>query len=212
MPKTRIAREVGLDRRTVMAGLAAGHFPERAPRSTRPPRLVDAYMAQIEAYYDRGGANAAGLARQIRKDGFRGTDATLRRALTAVRRSRPPAVTVSPTEPVSRPSVPVPSPRAVAWLLRKPAEKLSDGERTYLAALRAKCPVIAETQALGDRFARMLRKRQATSSIRGLATPSRASSGPLPVASDATTTRCSPHSASSGATVRWRGRSTVSRW
>src|SRR5690606_18929856 len=73
MPKRRIARVVGLDRRTVMEWLAAGHFPERAPRSTRPPRLVDAYMAQVEAYYDQGGSNAAELARQLKAQGYRGT-------------------------------------------------------------------------------------------------------------------------------------------
>ena len=160
MPKKRIAREVGLDRQPVMAWPAASHFPERAPRTTRQPRLVDANMPQIAAYYDQGGTNAAVLARQIKAEGSRGTDATVRRALTALRMARPPAVTVSPSEPVSRPAAPVPSPRAVAWLLRKSTEKRSDEERAYVATLTMKCPAIAEAQALGDRFARMLRERQ----------------------------------------------------
>lgn len=160
MPKKRIARELGLDRRTVTAWLTAGHFPERAPRTTRQPRLVEAYMPQIAAYYDRGGTNAAALARQLAAEGYRGTDATVRRALTALRMSRQPAVTVSPSATTARAAVPVPSPRAVAWLLRKPAEKLSDGERTYVTALTTKCPAIAEAQALADRFARMLREHE----------------------------------------------------
>ncbi|MHB1223331.1 MAG: ISL3 family transposase [Gemmatimonadaceae bacterium] len=74
--------------------------------------------------------------------------------------SRPPAVRPPPSEAAVRSTVPVPSPRAVAWLLRRPTEKLTDEERAYVTALTTKCPAISEAQALGDRFARMLQEHE----------------------------------------------------
>ncbi len=55
--------------------------------------------------------------------------------------------------------VPVPSPRQVAWLLRKGDAQLTDDERAYRTALDAACPALAEARALGDRVVRMLHAR-----------------------------------------------------
>lgn len=96
-------------------------------------------------------------AQRLAAEGYRGTSATVRRTLTALRMSRPPAV---PSAPAPRPAVPVPSPREVAWLLRKPIEKRSDEERISVTTRMTKCPAIAEAQALGRRFALILRDRQ----------------------------------------------------
>ena len=58
-----------------------------------------------------------------------------------------------------RRAVPVPSPRQVAWLLRKTDLQLTDDERAYRTALDTACPALAEARALGDRFVRMLHAR-----------------------------------------------------
>ncbi len=164
-PKQRIARDLGISRHTVVAWLAVGHFPERARPTRRGPTLVSAFADQIAAYYDGGGDNAAALARRLTALGYRGTPITVRRAWSALRAARPraPAVAIGETatgETASvRRAVPVPTPRQVAWLLRKADMQLTDDERAYRTALDAACPALAEARALGDRFVRMLHAR-----------------------------------------------------
>jgi transposase len=155
-PKKRIARELGLSRGTVIARLAAGRFPERAERRWRLPTLTAPYAAEIAACYDAGCENAAELARALRARGYRGTDATVRRALAALRAARP---RTAPGGVAAPPAVPVPAPRQVAWLLRKPDAQLTSDERAYLAALGTACPALAEARALALRFTTMLRER-----------------------------------------------------
>ncbi len=160
-PKPRIARELGISRHTVVAWLAVGHFPERARPVHRGPTLLTPYADQIAAYYDGGGDNAAELARRLVALGYRGTRITVRRAWSALRITRPRATMTGPdaaAAPVRR-AVPVPSPRQVAWLLRKSDAQLTEDERAYRTALDTACPALAEARALGDRFVRMLHAR-----------------------------------------------------
>ena len=165
VPKKRITRQTGLSRRTVIAWLAVGHFPERAIPARRVPTLMDAYATELAAYYDAGGDNAADLARALAARGYRGTSTTVRRALAALRAARPRATPRpagdEPQAPAAatRPAVPTPSPRQVAWLLRKDAAALTDAQRAYRAALETACPALAEARTLGDAFVRMLHTR-----------------------------------------------------
>ncbi|MCU0625547.1 MAG: ISL3 family transposase [Gemmatimonadaceae bacterium] len=167
VPKTRIARQTGLSRRTVITWLSAGQFPERAVRTRRAPTLMDAYADALAAYYDGGGDNAAELARVLTAQGYRGTSATVRRALAALRAARPRATPMpegtseaeSTAALTTRAAAPVPSPRQVAWLLRKDDAQLTDEQRAYRAALETACPALAAARALGDWFVRMLHAR-----------------------------------------------------
>ena len=159
-PKQRIARELGISRHTVVAWLAVGHFPERGVPARRGPTLLTPYADQIAAYYDAGGDNAAELARRLTALGYRGTPITVHRAWATLRRARPRAATDAATAaPPTRVPVPVPSPRQVAWLLRKTDMQLTDDERAYRTSLDAACPALAEARTLGDRFVRMLHAR-----------------------------------------------------
>ena len=157
MPKKRIARTVGLARRTVITWLAAGHFPERQPRARRPHRL-DGYAAYIYERYDAGLDNAAQLARELRARGYTGPDQTVVRYLAELRRTRPRG---APGSPPMRGSAPVPSPRATAWLLRnadaKP-EALTAEERAYVEVLGTGCPALARVRALATEFVQMLER------------------------------------------------------
>ena len=155
-PKKRIARELRLSRGTVVAWLAAGRFPERAERRWRLPTRTTPYAEEIAAFYDAGCENAAELARALRARGYRGTDATIRRALAALRAARP---RTPPRERAARLAVPVPAPRQIAWLLRKPAIELTGHEQAYVAALGTVCPALVEARALALRFGTMLRER-----------------------------------------------------
>lgn len=144
---------MGLSRRTVVAWLAAGRFPERAARQRLPRTASDGVADRIAAFYDGGGTNAAALARELIAGGYRGSPASIRRALQRLRQRRPPAA----AQPVEAPPVTVPPARAVAWLLRKPAGECSEDERRYLDALAGVCPELGQARTLALRFCAMLR-------------------------------------------------------
>ncbi len=92
--------------------------------------------------------------------GFRGTHVTVWRALHALRVARPSTAELGrPPQPPAPVAVRVPSPRQTAWLLRTPADELTVEQRAYGTALTSACPALAEAQALGDRFVRLLRER-----------------------------------------------------
>lgn len=157
LPKKQIARRTGLNRRTVITWLAAGHFPERASRGRPVPSATDGVADQIAAYYDQGGRNAAALARELTAAGYPGSVQSVRRALQRLRQHRPPATVMS--APPARPPVQVPSARTVAWLLRAPEEPEEADVRRYLHTLLAQCPVLREARTLARRFGTMLTTR-----------------------------------------------------
>jgi transposase len=151
-PIQQIARTLVIDRRTVRAWLAAGRFPERAKRTTRRPRLLDRFRAEIAAYDDAGGDSAHDLAQQLPALGYRGRRVTVWRALRA-------GAALIPAGAVPNGSrVRVPSATSTAWLLRKPVEQQTPEERTVLAALLPARPALAEAKRLGDEFVRILRE------------------------------------------------------
>jgi transposase len=171
MSKLGIARAVGLDRRTVDTWLAAGHFPERAPKARQPHRL-DPHADFLTRRYDEGLTNAAHLARELRERGVQTSDQAVRRYLTDLRRLRPRGGGAQPAPP---PRVPTraPSPREAAWLLRNadrtPGE-LTDEERAFVAATCAQCPELARARAMVDEFARLLDRHDAAALFAWLTT------------------------------------------
>jgi len=160
VPKKQIARRVGLDRRTVETWLAAGEFPERAARARRAHPL-DAVADYLLARYDAGLDNAAQLARELQQRGCSCSVPSVRRYLAVLRRRRPRGASA----PVGPPTVsPAPSPRAVAWLLRKAAahpDTLQEDERAYVTALCASCPPLAEARRIAAAFTHMLASHDA---------------------------------------------------
>ena len=161
VPKKQIAQRVGLDRRTVEIWLAAGQFPERAARARRAHPL-DAVADYIIARYDAGLDNAARLARELQQRGCSCREPSVRRYLADLRRRRPRGA----PDPVGPPTVaPMPSPRAVAWLLRKVdarPESLREDERAYVTALCASCPPLAEARRVAAAFVQLLASHDAT--------------------------------------------------
>jgi len=77
--KRQIARELGLDRRTVRRWLRAGSYPER--KSTSRSSSLDAYLGYLEDCLQQGCRNAAQLWRDLRERGFGGQPGIVRRWL-----------------------------------------------------------------------------------------------------------------------------------
>lgn len=84
LPIRRIAKAVGLDRRTVRGFIRAGAFPESAPRTAVATQL-DAYRAHLATRVAQGCTNAALLWQELAAQGFGGRYRSVQRAVAALR-------------------------------------------------------------------------------------------------------------------------------
>jgi transposase len=171
-PNVAIAQALHLDRRTIATWLAAGSFPERRSR-TMPRRgtLLDPFTAYVEQRYAAGVDHAAALYRELVPRGYRGSEMTVRRALTALRKrdaqlrasvGSASSGADSPVPTVVWPAdTPVPTPRQAVWLLRKPDEALRPDEQDYVELLGERVPALAEARRLTLAFAQILKTRDA---------------------------------------------------
>ena len=162
MAQQQIAQAVGLDRKTVSLWLATGRFPERAPPAAKRHR-VDPYLDFLLERYETGVDNAAQLRRALCAHGFRGSYQTVRRALVALRRTRPRnSAALGPPDAGASAAGPAPSPRQTAWLLWN-SEAKPDGlrieERAYVEALGTACPALARARTLASEFVQLLKRK-----------------------------------------------------
>jgi transposase len=150
-----ITRALGVARNTMRRWLRAGHFPECAVRARRRC-LVDRFVPHLECRWREGCRNATALWRELRARGFRGGVGTVRAWATALRRQERSASTAERRRwTAARP----PSPRHAAWLLVRPVADLAAEEQRFVAALRARSPLIARVADLVGRFFQLLRER-----------------------------------------------------
>jgi len=162
-----IARQLRIGRRVVRQYLAAPSFPERTPN--RPRRtLLTPYEPYLRMRWEAGCQNAAALWRELRAQGFTGTEGFVRQQ---VRRWR-----VTPGQPGKpartnsgaghgRRAMPPPvrtlSPRQAVWLFLREETDLTEGQRAYRAELLCCCPDIATALPLVAEFQRLVRRRDA---------------------------------------------------
>ncbi len=143
--------------------LAAPAFPERTPN--RPRRtLLTPYEPYLRLRWEAGCQNAAALWRELRAQGFTGTEGFVRQQ---VRRWRvtpgqpgKPVRTTSGTlrsAPAIPPPVRVVSPHQAVWLFLREETDLTDGQRAYRAALLDCCPDVATALPLVAAFQQMMR-------------------------------------------------------
>lgn len=128
-----IARQLRIGRRVVRQYLAAPSFPERAPN--RPRRTVlTPYEPYLRVRWEAGCQNAAALWRELRAQGFTGTESFVRQQVrrwrTAPGQPGKPARTASGTlrsAPAMPPPVRVVSPRQAVWLFLREEADLTEG-------------------------------------------------------------------------------------
>lgn len=88
------ARELGLDPHTVRRFTHASNLQELLAKTTSRGILLDAFTAHLHRRWGDGVTDAAALYREIRADGYRGSEQTVRRYLRPFRAgaTAPPSV------------------------------------------------------------------------------------------------------------------------
>jgi len=156
-----IARQLRIGRRVVRQYLTAPSFPERTPN--RPRRtLLTPYEPYLRMRWEAGCQNAAALWRELRAQGFTGTESFVRQQVRPWRvapgQPGKPA-RASSTErgtPALPPPVRVVSPRQAVWLFLREETDLTVAQRAYRAELLDCCPDVATALPLVEAFQRMM--------------------------------------------------------
>jgi transposase len=149
----QIAQQLHIDPKTVRRYLRAGAFPEMAHR--RRHTGVDRWMPYLEQRWAEGCHNAAQRWREIKEQGFRGCQTTIRQWLAQL---RGPALTGGQSKDSLRQQIP-PSPRQTTWLLLHPDRPRSPEQQSYGESLLRHSPDLAHVVELAQRFLELCRHR-----------------------------------------------------
>jgi transposase len=162
-----IARQMHIGRRVVRQYLAAPSFPERAPNGPRRT-LLTPYEPYLRMRWEAGCQNAATLWRELRTQGFTGTESFVRQQVRHWRvipgQPGRPARTKPFTERDTRavpPPIRVLSPRQAVWLFLRGEVDLTTAQRAYRTELLHCCADIATAVPLVEEFQRLVRTRDA---------------------------------------------------
>ena len=170
----RIARELGLSRRSVFRYLRRETCPAWHLRGSRRSRL-DGYREWIDARIAEGFMNVADLHRQLTERGFKGSYgsvyAFVTKRLGAAGKKRERLNAADP--PVPRP----PSARQLSFEWARRPEKRKPPEQARLDAIRGCSDELAAALDLADGFADLIRK-QSTGTLSEWLTRGEASSDP----------------------------------
>ena len=151
-----LARDLGVERKTVRRWLRAGHAPT-GRHADRGTSILDPHRAYLEERWQAGCRNTAALWRELKERGFPGQYTVVREWGTRRRRQDPPAGSRSRSHrPLLVKPPEAPTPRRAARLLTVDAAKLDAGQRRFVAALLEHSPSLATAVDLIRRFATMM--------------------------------------------------------
>ncbi|MGW9211044.1 ISL3 family transposase [Embleya sp. NPDC055664] len=141
-----VARELGLDHRTVRNYARARTWQEVVRRPPRRPSTLDPYLDYLQQRWDEGEHSATVLHQELSTKGYSGHYQRVKMAVAPLRRDLPL------DEPRERP----PSPREVArWIVTAP-HKHTPQTAERLHRLLEHCPELHRTHGLVRRFSAML--------------------------------------------------------
>ena len=142
VPIAEMAKQVGIDARTVRRWVAQGSFPEMRSRRRRPS-LIDPYEASVVSRWSAGCQNGMQLWEELHAKGYQGSIRALYHSLFRLRDQATPA-----TQPPqrqrrtkSRKALPPPGPydqfsaKHAVWLFVRPPEELKATEQEELTDL-----------------------------------------------------------------------------
>lgn len=156
---SQLARKLQRSPTTIRKYYYATAFPERGTR--RPAKsMLDPYLPYLEKRVGEGCENGQQLWRELRQQGYPGTDKQvmkwlqLRRTQTAV--TTPPTRATFPAQADS--DIPLPSRQQLAWLLVRDPDKLTEVDALLLAHLRQDS-ILDRIYRHSQRFVIMIKKR-----------------------------------------------------
>ncbi len=145
-PIAQIARELGLDRRTVRRFARATNEEELQVKNRQRATLLDNYTDHLHRRWAEGCTDATALAREITAMGYRGSIRTVRIYLHPLRSGRP----------VPPPRAAAPTVREVtSWILPRP-DTLTPDEQARLQQVLAHCPQLDAAATHVAAFAEMM--------------------------------------------------------
>ncbi len=146
-PDQELARQLGIDHRTVKKFRTAEVYPEAKPRMRES--IVDYYASHLDRRLREGCRSSTRLWRELREQGFRGQVNSVRYWLRQ-RRSYQTRAANPPQRPALRAS-----PRQVVWLILKAAPSA----KNMLDEVYRKSPELGRVAELATSFFRMFRER-----------------------------------------------------
>ena len=153
-----IARQLGLNRRTVRRYLEAGSFPEMAQRR-KVATLLDPFLPYLNQRWQAGTHNGAQLYREIKAQGYPGCQSLV--GQWAAKKCQSPSAAIS--SKASSPTKLAPrrpwSAGYAVWLLLKPPEHLSDEEQAALERMLQAHSRVKRAYEFGQAFVRIVRQR-----------------------------------------------------
>jgi transposase len=149
-----IARKLGMHRETVRLYLRAETFPERAP-AYRRSGPIQQYTDYLRRRWAEGCFNAAQLTRELKAQGYGGSQAVVRRLLHGWRQQLPPTL----QQVHGLPDFSPPTPRQATWWLLK-SQELVPPQQEYVAALLRLSPELKQGQTLVKEVQELLAGRQ----------------------------------------------------
>jgi transposase len=160
-----IARMLGMNKKTVAKFVQAEQFPEARPRGDRRRKLTP-YLPYLQKQWEAGEHNAAKLHRDIRAQGFRGSETTTRAYLSELRDQTEPRTgprrhlrAITPKKSHWQPGAP--SSRRATWLILNRQEKLSEKQRRERDRVLEAHPEVTIAGLLAQSFAQLVRTRDA---------------------------------------------------
>jgi transposase len=123
-----ISRRLHLDIQTVRRFAHAASLEELLAKTAERASILDGFTAYLQQRWNQGCTDAAQLTKELKAQGYTGSDQTVRRYLRPFRHGRP-APPPGPTPPTVR--------EVTGWILRRP-EALDDHEQTRLQEILAR--------------------------------------------------------------------------
>ncbi len=144
-----IARELGINRKTVRKYIDLEHPPVYINRKPRQTKLVP-YMSYLQQRWNQGCHNARVLAEELMERGYKGGYTQIKDAVRPWR---------SKKKELKAPSVHHKTQPFRPWLVIRPYSKLNNSERRELGRMFEINPALAEGHRLKENFGRILAQR-----------------------------------------------------
>jgi transposase len=152
-----IARELGVDRKTVRRFAHATTGDEAVARAISRPTVLDRYQPHLHRRWAEGCHDTAALYAEITAQGYRGSLRTIYRYLQPLRSGTDPAALTPPVLKIGE---------VTSWLLRR-TEDLNPRQQQLLADVRGHCAQLDRLAEHVTGFAKMMTTRTGDQQLSG---------------------------------------------